>query len=487
MLAFRGKPTAVSLLPLRDQPLPPPGAVESGVTTDTIAAIATAPGEAGIGIVRLSGPEALHCARTLFRRMPPLPPSPVSHRAYYGYLARPADGERLDDCLLTYFRGPRSYTGEDVVELACHGSNLVLGIVLRALIRAGARLAEPGEFTQRAFLNGRLDLAAAESVIDVIRARTDAQLRVAVGQLSGRLSREIAGLREALITLLAEIEAGIDFPDEIDPPEDAEVARRAAEIRERCEALLATADAGRLYREGASLVLVGRPNVGKSSLLNALLGEARAIVTEVPGTTRDVIEESLNLRGIPVRAVDTAGLRETGDVVEALGVERTRQQLAAADLVLWVLDGSAGITAADRVLASELRARRLVVVVNKTDQGDRITDADVTELIGGETAVARLSALTGTGMAELEERLAETLRGGVAPESVWVSNVRHESRLRTAAEALDRAIEAAEEGFHQAAVALDLKLAAEALGEITGETVVEETITQIFARFCVGK
>ena len=195
----------------------------------------------------------------------------------------------------------------------------------------------------------------------------------------------------------------------------------------------------------------------------------------------------LNLRGIPVRAVDTAGLRETGDVVEALGVERTRQQLAAADLVLWVLDGSEGITAEDRTLASELRARRLVVVVNKTDQGDRITDADAVELVGSETAVGRLSARTGAGVAELEERLAEMLRGGVAPESVWVSNVRHESRLRTATEALDRAIDAAEEGFHQAAIALDLKLAAVALGEITGETVVEETITQIFARFCVGK
>lgn len=457
------------------------------MTPDTIAAVATAPGEAGIGILRLSGPDALPYALRLFHRDRPLPIPLKSHHAYYGHLRRPDGADPLDECVLTFFRGPRSYTGEDVVELACHGSNLVLGIALRALLRVGARLAEPGEFTQRAFLSGRLDLSAAESVIDVIRARTDAQLRVAVGQLSGRLSREIREQREALITLLAEIEAGIDFPDEIDPPADAEVARRAGEVRARCDALLLTADAGRLYREGASLVLAGRPNVGKSSLLNALLGEARAIVTPVPGTTRDVIEESLNLRGIPVRAIDTAGLRETEDVVEALGVERTRAQLQAADLVVWLLDGTAGITEADRAVAAELRGQRLVAVVNKTDEADRISEAELRALLDPGAAVVRISALTGAGLASLEEILAERLRGGVAPESVWVSNARHQERLQAAATSLGRAVDAAEAGFHQAAVALDLRLAAEALGEITGETVVEETITQIFARFCVGK
>jgi tRNA modification GTPase len=403
-------------------------------------------------------------------------------------VVRATGEEKLDECVLTYFAAPRSYTGEDVVELACHGSNLVLAQVLNALIAGGARLAAPGEFTQRAFLNGRLDLAAAEAVIDVIRARTDAALRVATGQLSGRLSREIAELRLALITLLAEIEAAIDFPDDVDPPEDAEVAARAAGVRERAQGLLRTADAGRLYREGAALVLAGRPNVGKSSLLNALLGEARAIVTEIPGTTRDVIEESLSLRGIPVRAIDTAGLRETEDTVEALGVERTRAQLAAADLVVWLLEAPSGLTPEDERIARELAGRRVVVVCNKIDQGDAVDPAAVAALLGDAIPVLPISALTGEGLEQLQDTLAETLLGGdLAPESVWVSNSRHQARLLAAVESLDLAVEAAEAGFDQAAIALDLKLAAETLGEITGETVTEETISQIFARFCVGK
>lgn len=458
--------------------------------TDTIAAIATAPGEAGIGIVRASGPQALRCARRLFRRKvdTQLKQPPASHHATYGYVTRPGSDEKLDECVLTYFAAPHSYTGEDVVELACHGSNLVLAQVLNGLIAGGARPAEPGEFTRRAFLNGRLDLAEAEAVIDIIRARTDAALRIATGQLSGRLSREIAELRLSLINVLAEIEAAIDFPDDVEPPPDAEIAGRARQVRERSLRLLRTAEAGRLYREGAALVLAGRPNVGKSSLLNALLGEARAIVTEIPGTTRDVIEETLNLRGIPVRAIDTAGLRDTTDTVEALGVERTRAQLAAADLILWVVDAAEGITEEDRRIAIELLGQRVVVVANKIDQGQALQPADFLPLLAAPVTVIPVSALTGEGMETLEDAVAKVLLGGnIAPESVWVSNARHQARLRTAVAALDRAIEAADVGFDQAAVSLDLKLAAEALGEITGETVTEETITQIFARFCVGK
>lgn len=458
------------------------------MTGDTIAAIATALGEAGIGIVRASGPLAVEATLSLFRRTAPLPAVLESHRAYYGHVVRPGTDTRLDECVLTYFAGPHSYTGEDVVELACHGSNLVLGQVLQGLIEAGARLAMPGEFTQRAFLNGRLDLAAAEAVVDVIRARTDAALRVATGQLAGRLSREISALRGSLITLLAEIEAAIDFPDDVEPPPDAEVAARATAVRERALEVRRSAEAGRLYREGAALVLAGRPNVGKSSLLNALLGEERAIVTEIPGTTRDVIEESLNLQGIPVRAIDTAGLRETTDTVEALGVERTRAQLAAADLVAWLLDASEGLTPADARLAGELAARRVVVALNKIDRGNRVDADAVRALLGPEAPVVPVSALTGAGLDELREVLVRTLLGGeVSPESILVSNARHDERLRSAVLALDRAIEAAETGFDQAAISLDLRLAAEALGEITGETVTEETISQIFARFCVGK
>ena len=464
---------------------------------DTIAAVATAPGEAGIGIVRVSGPGAFPCARALFRRerggqLTPFTAPPPSHRVTYGVVVHPDDGRRLDSCLLTCFHAPRSYTGEDVAEFACHGSNLVLALVLRGALASGARPAEPGEFTQRAFLNGRLDLAAAESVMDIISARTTAALRVAAGQHGGHLSRAIRRLRAALIELLAEIEAAIDFPDDVEPPTDEAVAARAGGVRTECRELLRTADAGRLYREGAALVIAGRPNVGKSSLLNALLGENRAIVTDVAGTTRDVIEEGLNLGGIPVRAADTAGLRETTDSVEMLGVARTRARLAEADLVVWVLDASEGYTVDDEALLPDLAGRPLVVVANKTDRGDRLSAADerrlrdrAPELRG---PIARISCNTGAGLDELPSALAAALPGGsLPPESILVSNARHGARLAAADESLTRAVEAAATGFDQAAIALDLKLAAEALGEITGETVVEETITRIFARFCVGK
>lgn len=455
---------------------------------DTIAAVSTAPGEAGIGVVRLSGPRALACARVLFRRTPPLPEPPRPRHAYFGEVVDPAGSNRLDDCLLTWFPAPHSYTGEEVVELSCHGSPVVLRALLRGLLATGARLAEPGEFTRRAFLNGRMDLAAAEAVADVIRARTDAALRVATGQLGGRLSREVSALRGALIELLASIEAAIDFPDDVEPPPDAEVASRAAAVEARCLELVRSAGAGRLYREGAALVLAGRPNTGKSSLLNAFLGEERAIVTPVPGTTRDTIEESLDLRGIPVRAVDTAGIRASDDPVEQLGVARARTRVAAADLVLWVLEAPSGITAEDAALAPLLAgAPRLVAAANKVDQGDSFDDAALAAATGRPVPVVRLSALTGAGMPALEEALARELGAGVSPESIWVSNVRHEERLRAAAASLRRAREAAGAGFHQAAIALDLRQAAEALGDVTGETVTEETISTIFARFCVGK
>lgn len=439
---------------------------------DTIVAVATAPGEAGIGVVRLSGPEALTLALKVFRSRE----TPMPRRVVYGAVYRPQTGEKLDTALLTTFRAPASYTGEEVVEISCHGSDLVLRTLVRDLAGLGARLADPGEFTKRAFLNGKLDLAEAEAVIDLIRARSEAALRVATGQLSGRLSREISEMRLALITLLAEIEAAIDFPDDVEPPDDAALCHRAGEVRDRGKTLLATADSGRLYRQGAALVLAGRPNVGKSSLLNALLGEHRAIVTPIPGTTRDVIEESLTLDGIPIRAIDTAGLRETDDPVEQQGVQRAKAQLQAADLILWVIDPTQA--PAPQLPDASIDMSRTLIVVNKCDL---IPAPNLRQ----ERSV---SALTGDGLPKLREAIAAKLREGrVAPESVWISSARHEERLRIALASLERAIEAAAEGFDQAAIALDLRLAAEALGQITGESVTEDTITQIFARFCVGK
>ena len=458
-----------------------------GLVEDTIVAIATPPGEGGVGMVRLSGPLALALARAVFRRRgEPLTTAPGSHRVIYGRIVDPGDEEPLDDGLLTYFQAPRSYTGQEVVELSCHGSDRVLGRLTAILIEQGARLARPGEFTERAYLNGRLDLAQAEAVMDLIRARTDAAARLASRQLGGGLSAPIRGLRGRLIELLAELEAAIDFPDDVEPPSPEEIDERLSGIHAAIANLLRTADSGRLYREGASVVIVGRPNVGKSSLLNALLGEQRAIVTEQPGTTRDVIEESLSLDGLPVRAMDTAGLRATEDQIESIGVELTREKIASADLVLWVLEAPAGLTAEDRVIAEELEGKPLVLAANKSDLGGQITCKEAKKALGQSVPVLPVSALEGTGMAELRTALrdAVTDRDALAAPVV-VSNLRHQERLTRAGEALDAARQAPEGDL--AALSSDLMFAADALGEITGETVTEETISQIFARFCVGK
>jgi tRNA modification GTPase len=355
--------------------------------------------------------------------------------------------------------------------------------VLNAARRAGARLAEPGEFTRRAFLNGRIDLARAEAVADLIRARTDAGARLASRQLEGRLSTAIRDLRATLIGILAEIEATIDFPDDVEPPDREEVAERLRATRAGTATLLATADAGRIYREGAGVVIAGRPNVGKSSLLNALLRENRAIVTEIPGTTRDVIEETVNIRSVPIRAIDTAGLRETADPVEQLGVGRSRAELAAADLVLLVVDASAGLTPADRAIIAEIGDRRALLVANKRDLGFALTDPPP------HLPVIPTAATRGEGIEELEEAIARALDGcaSAASDSILVSNARHQAHLAAAVTAIQDAEAALAAGFELDILATDLKTAAEALGEITGESVTEETITQIFARFCVGK
>ncbi len=460
----------------------------------TIAAIATPLGEGGIGIVRISGPRATEIALRLFRPASGGPRGmwcgdpPPARRVILGDVADPEDGSLLDQCLLTRFQTPASFTGEDVVELACHGSPAVLRQVLLCAIRLGARLARPGEFTQRAFLNGRLDLATAEAVIDVITAQTAAAARLAVAQMSGALSRAIRGLRADLIALLAEIEAAIDFPEEVEPPPDDELAARASRVRDEAESLLRSGDVGRLYREGAAVVLAGRPNAGKSSLLNALLGEDRAIVADLPGTTRDVIEEALNLDGVPIRAIDTAGIRDAAEPVERLGVERTEAQISGADLIVWVLDATQGCTPLDADRLAGIADRPLVIAWNKADAAPGRPPRPVDFGLPAATPLVPLSALTGAGLDELRRALAACLLSGrAAHESVVVSNVRHLEALMRTRECLDRAIDAARDGFHQAAIALDLRLAAEALGEITGESVTEAMIDQIFARFCVGK
>ena len=455
---------------------------------DTIAAISTPIGEGGIGIVRLSGPEALLIARALFRRHAGGEPPKVlrSHRLYYGHVCDPESGEVVDEVLLAYMRAPHTYTREDVVEINCHGGPLPLRRVLELALRQGARLAEPGELTLRAFLNGRLDLAQAESVVDVVRARTPTGLRLAVSQLGGRLSAEIVDLRRQVLDVLAYLTATIDFAEDEIPPQ--EVAGPLAAALARVDELLASADAGIIYRQGLQVAIVGRPNVGKSSLLNALLRDNRAIVTPVPGTTRDTLAETLNLGGIPVVLVDTAGIRETDELVERLGVERSRQAIARADLALFLVDASEPLQDYDREIAALLVDKPAILVLNKTDLPATVDQAAVAALLPGRPLV-QVAAALGRGIADLERAIVAAVFIGGAAASVepLVSNPRHKQALWQAREHLAAARESCASGLPADFATIDLTAAVNALGEITGETATEDLLDAIFSQFCLGK
>jgi tRNA modification GTPase len=459
---------------------------------DTIAAIATPPGEGGVAIVRVSGPAAPDIADRLFRTRAGRPSTLPSHTLHYGSVLDPATGERIDDALLLLFRAPRSYTGEEVVEFSCHGGSITASRALALVLRVGARMAEPGEFTQRAFLHGRIDLAQAEAVCDQIRAKTTTAARLALRQREGGLSRAVIRLKDALVGALAAVEVTIDFSEEVGDLDYAAIQGRLAEIREGIEALIATAERGRIYREGVRLVIVGRPNVGKSSLLNALLRENRAIVTPIAGTTRDVIEEEAHIRGVPLTAIDTAGLRETDDPVERIGVERAQNALESASLLLFTLDAEAGWTAEDAAIAAQIGERRAVWALNKTDavseaQTERL--ARMLETQEGARRVIPLSALTGAGMEALEEAIASALLGGQTEptEEVVVSHVRHLRALEMARDSLREAENTTLQRLPPDFISIDLRAALDALGQITGETATEEIIHRIFHDFCIGK
>lgn len=459
-------------------------------TEDTIAAVATAVGEGGIGIVRLSGPAAVAIAAGLFSSAGGRPAAALPSRyAAYGRVVDPADGKTIDEALLILMRAPHSYTREDVAEIHCHGGPLPLRRILGLALAAGARLAEPGEFTKRAFLNGRLDLSQAEAVIDVIRAKTDASLRLAVGHLSGAFSEKIRGFRREILRLIAHLEAAIDFPEEdIEELTAREVAAAVRDLGDEIGRLLATADTGRILREGLSTAIIGKPNVGKSSLLNALLGAKRAIVTDVPGTTRDLIEEYVNIGGIPLKVVDTAGIRETADVVERIGVEKAREALAQADLVLVLLDASLPLSAEDKEVLGLLEGRQAVVLINKTDLPAVIDMGEVADLAAGKPVI-RISALEGIGVEELERTIGELVYSGrvVQGEGAFVNNVRHSHILQQALARLHEALAAVDAGLPPDCAVVDLRAAWEVLGEITGETVGDDIIHQIFSQFCIGK
>ncbi|HEY9842587.1 MAG: tRNA uridine-5-carboxymethylaminomethyl(34) synthesis GTPase MnmE [Candidatus Sericytochromatia bacterium] len=453
--------------------------------SDTIAAVSTPPGSGAIGIVRLSGPAALDLARRVFTGGPSDWPS---HRAQYGPLSDPRSGETLDHCLLLYMRAPHSYTGEDIVELHCHGGRFLVRSVLELVLELGARPAEPGEFTQRAFLNGRLDLTQAEAVADLIQGQSRPGLALAAHQLEGRLSQPIRQVRQQLIALLAAIEANIDFPDEVDPPEAEMIQAGLQAAQARIDSLLATGDAGRIWKEGLRLAIVGEPNVGKSTLLNALLRYERAIVSEIPGTTRDTVEDDYNLRGIPVRMIDTAGLRQTSDTIEAIGIERSQKAVAEADLVLVVAEAGRGLAPEMAGLMQAWRDKELVLVWNKSDLTAQATAApEGMKGVPADVPEARVSALTGLGLEALESLLYERVASQHVLEQPISINARHKLCLLRAAEALERASQTLDQALPTDFIAIDLKEAIVAFGEVIGESVSEEIINEIFHRFCVGK
>jgi tRNA modification GTPase len=456
------------------------------VLDDTIAAIATAPGAAGLAVVRLSGGDALAVADRVFRGRSSLAAA-ASHTLHHGWVM---DGEsRVDEIIAAVFRAPHSYTREDVVELSCHGGALPSRRVLAALLNAGARLAGPGEFTLRAFLNGRLDLAQAEAVADVIAAATGAAHDLALAQLAGSLSRRLDGLSESLVDALAEVEARVDFAEDVGGVEVPEhVAQAIADVASSLGDLLRGADYARALRDGVRVPLVGRPNVGKSSLFNALLGESRAIVTELPGTTRDRVSETIEVAGVPVTLSDTAGLRDTDEPVERIGVALAEQALADSALVLWVIDGAVALTAEDREIAARVAGKPLLVALNQWDRGAAVAVEDVAALLdGAPRRIVRVSAVRGDGLEVLRESLASLLGAGGSGEASAVANPRHAEALGRARLALVRASDAAHEGAPGEVVAIELRDAIAAIGEVTGKAIAEDLLERIFGKFCVGK
>lgn len=453
---------------------------------DTIAAISTPLGEGGIGIVRVSGPEAEAIARRLFRPRQPRGRL-LSHRLYLGQIVAPGSRESIDEVLLTCMRGPRTYTREDVVEIHCHSGWGVLQRLLEAVLECGARLARPGEFTLRAFLSGRLDLTQAEAVLEVIQARTAQGVRVAGEHLQGGLGRRLQEIRATLLDLLARVEAGLDFPEETGEVPGAEMLAVLEPAREALEALAATHREGRLLKEGLLVVIAGRPNVGKSSLLNRLLARERAIVTEIPGTTRDLVEEVITLAGVAVRFSDTAGLRPAQDRVEELGIKRTRERLAQADLFLYLVDGSRPLSPEVRQDLEELGARPGLAVINKIDLPQELAADEL------QTAtplpVLKISALTGAGIASLKEKIvALTLKGALDTRGEMVTLARHHRHLSQCLNFLGQARTLLEEdGAPWELAALELQEAIRELGEITGQEVGDEVLDRIFGEFCLGK
>jgi tRNA modification GTPase len=453
---------------------------------DTIAAIATSIGQSGIGIVKISGPEALTIGQQLFRSAKGSTDF-QPYRLHYGYIVDPTSNSRVDEGLVVYMPKPHSYTCQDIIEIQTHGGIVPLRRILELTLSLGARPAEAGEMTLRAFLNGRLDLAQAEAVLDVIEAKTDAALRVATEQLSGSLSAQVSEVRAILLDTLAFLEASIDFVEDEIPAQEVEGPLN--DVIAPLEMLLQSADHGLIYRQGVRAAIVGRPNVGKSSLLNALLRGNRAIVTDIPGTTRDTLEETANVGGIPLVLVDTAGIRaQPADEVERIGVDRSRAALGRADIALMVIDGSSDLESGDHEISQAIGSKPALLIINKHDLRGRLRSEVIGDFLPGVGRVF-ISALTRQGIAELEETLVDLILGGsvTIADTPLVSNPRHKTLLQRALEHTKAALSAQGDGVTPDLVSIDVREAVEALGEITGETVTEDLLDTIFSKFCIGK
>ena len=457
---------------------------------DTIAAISTAPGEGAIGIVRISGEDAIRIADEVYRLNEKRLKEQPSHTIHYGHIVDPKNDEVIDEVMVTVLRAPKTFTREDVVEINCHGGIVAINRILQLVLRMGARLAEPGEFTKRAFLNGRIDLSQAEAVMDLIRAKTDKSMQMAMRQLDGELSKLIQNLRQEILNTLAQVEVNIDYPeyDDVEEMTLQLLREKTEQVSQGIRALLNTASQGKILRDGLKTAIVGRPNVGKSSLLNVLLREEKAIVTDIAGTTRDTIEEYVNVRGVPLQLIDTAGIRETDDVVERIGVERSRKALNEADFVLLILNQSEELMDEDLRLLEQTKDFKRIILLNKTDLPTKI-DMDKVKEFTTDSEIVTTSMLKKEGIDQLEEKIADYFFQGQMNErdATYLSNTRHIALLEKAEQALQEVANGVDMGMPVDLIQIDFTRAWDLLGEITGDTVQDELLTQLFSQFCLGK
>lgn len=457
---------------------------------DTIAAIATAPGEAGIGIIRISGKDAVEIGNRVFKSKKGLSLKECEERKLnYGYIFDPKSGQKVDEVLAVYIKAPYTYTREDIVEINCHGGIIPVRRILEIVLENGARLAERGEFTKRAFLNGRIDLSQAEAVMDLISAKTDTSFNVSLNQLEGSISGEVRKLQNVLLSMLAHVEASIDFPeDDVEDLTYETLKEQGRFVLEKINKLLGTVYTGKILREGLKTVILGKPNVGKSSLLNAILRENRAIVTDIPGTTRDIIEEYVNIKGVPLKIIDTAGIRQTEDIVERLGVDKAKELLNEADLIIAVFDTSKELTEEDYYIIDSIKDKTTIVLLNKSDLPSKIDEKDIREHLP-DKRIINTSISKNEGIDKLEDAIEDMFLSSEVKitDSIIITNVRHRDQLLKAKTNIEDALNSLEMNMPLDCIEVDIKGCWENLGEITGDTVGEDIIDKIFSEFCIGK